>query len=86
MPEADPMPEADQGNQPEPPKIPEFSPHVNTAGHKAICSTFLPVLVSVLGDDAWRSKPPREQVRRACQRFMPDSGILYITNVLLCMI
>ena len=76
MPEPDPVPDANLGNPPEPPKVPKFVPHVNTAGHKAICSTFLPILVSVLGDDDWRSKTPREQVRHACQRFMPDSGDL----------
>ena len=46
----------------------EFEPVVRTEGHQKICKVLLPVLLQVLRDPFWRSKPQRDQVREACDR------------------
>ncbi len=52
--------------------IPEFTMHVKTRGHQAICEILLPALFSVLRDPSMQHLSPRDHVRKACQSLLPE--------------
>lgn len=52
--------------------IPEFTQHVNTRGHQAICEVLLPALFVVLRDPSMQHMSPRDHVRMACQSFLSE--------------
>ena len=49
---------------------PVVEPHVNTEGHRNICSILLPQLFWVMKDPRYAGRSPRDQVREACDRHM----------------
>lgn len=49
---------------------PILKPHVNSEGHRNICSILLPQLFWVMKDPRFAGRSPRDQVREACDRHM----------------
>lgn len=60
----------------------EFILHVNTEGHRAICSIILPLLLSVMRDNEYKHRSPRDQVRRACDRRTPDVSYVFTFSIM----
>lgn len=57
---------------------PTFQPQVRSEGHQKICSIVLPVLLSVLQEEAYAQKQPRDQVREALWRHFPCGGHIIV--------
>lgn len=83
-PAADEIPPADSGNEIPAAEVssapaaeedeevspPVLEPHVNSEGHRQICSILLPRLFAVMRDPQYSRKSPRDQIREACYRLM----------------